>query len=166
MKFMSQLPTKQRLMMAATLVLVVTFVVLVSWAVYTFFTVERGMVIHRLETEPSRLASTLFFEKMTALAQLAVALLGGTWAFLTLAETKVHVKGWPTITCFALANLSLACSLLVYVYGYDFIVARIFYHATFDIDAPFVALVQKSQQLFFLKGIFDLGATIILGRHT
>lgn len=162
---MSQLPTKQRWMMVAALVLVVTFVVLISWAVYTFFTVERGMVIHRLETETSRLASTLVFEKMTALAQLAIVLLGGTWAFLTLAETTVHVKGWPTIMCFALVNVSLVCSLLSYVYGYDFIVARIFYHASFDIDAPFVALMQKSQQLFFLKGVIDLGFTIILGRH-
>ncbi|HXF65696.1 MAG TPA: PEGA domain-containing protein [Burkholderiales bacterium] len=102
---------------------------------------------------------------MTALAQLAVALLGGTWAFITLADTTVHIRGWPTITCFALANLSLACSLLVYVYGYDFLVGRIFYHAAFDIDAPVVALVQTAQQFFFLKGVIDLGVTIILGRH-
>jgi hypothetical protein len=162
---MSQLPTKQRWMMATALVLVVIFAMLISWAVYTFFTVERGMVIYRLESEASRLASTLFFEKMTALAQLAIALIAGMWAFLTLAETTVHVKGRPTITCFALANLSLACSLLVYVYGYDFIVARIFYHGTFDIDAPLVVFVKETQQFFFLKGVIDLGFTIILGKH-
>jgi hypothetical protein len=151
--------------MFAAVLLGVAFVVLSCWALYTFSTVDRGMVIHRLDTESSRLASTLFFEKMTALAQLAVALLGGTWAFVTLAETTVHIKGWPTITCFALANISLACSLLVYVYGYDFLVGRIFYHATFDIDAPIVALTQNAQQYFFLGGVVDLGFTIILGRQ-
>lgn len=147
-------------------VLAAVFIGLCGWALQTFLTIDRGMVIYRLDAESSMLASTLFFEKMTALAQLAVALLGGTWAFITLAETTVHIRGWPTATCFTLANLSLACSLLVYVYGYDFLVGRIFYHATFDIDAPIVASVQSAQQYFFLKGVLDLGVTILIGRRT
>lgn len=162
---MNKLSAKQRWPVLTTLVLIVAFAMLFSWAVYTFTTVDSGMVINRLDTESSRLASTLFFQKMTALAQLEIALLGGTWAFLTLANTTVQVKGWPTITCFALANLCFVCSLVAYAYGYDFIVARIFYHRSFDIDAPLVVLVQNSQQFFFLMGVVDLVITIILGRH-
>jgi len=160
-----RLPTARWAVFVAVL-LAVVFIALCGWALHTFLTIDRGMVIYRLDAESSRLASNLFFEKMTALAQLAVALLGGTWAFITLAETTVRIRGWPTITCFSLANLSLASSLLVYVYGYDFLVGRIFYHATFDIDAPIVASVQSAQQYFFLKGVVDLGATILIGRRT
>ena len=120
---------------------------------------------YSLETEPSRLASNLYFSKLTALAQLTVGLLGGAWAILTLTDTSVKVDRWPTITCFTLANLSLILSLGIYVYGYDFIVARIFHHATFDIDAPFISFVSKSQQFLFLKGCIDIGFTIIFGRQ-
>ena len=124
------------------------------------------MAIYRLESEASRFASTLFFDKMTALAQVTIGLLGFAWALVTFADAKVDVKGCPTIACFILANVSLACSVFVYVYGYDFIVTRIFHHQSFDIDAPFIKFVSKSQQWLFLKGCFDLGATIMLGRHT
>ncbi len=108
----------------------------------------------------------MFFEKMTALAQLTIALLGATWALLTLADTEVNVKGWPTVMCFTLANLSFALSLIVYAYGYDFIVARVFHHASFDIDAPFVIAVKSWQQWLFLKGCVDLVCTILLGRNS
>ena len=152
-------------MVIITLILLAAFMALVIWALWQFSSVDRGMVIQRLDNETSRLATTLFFNKMTALAQLAIALLGGSWAFLSLVDTKVKIKGWTTIICFTLANLALASSLAVYAYGYDFIVARMFYHASFDIDAPFVGLVNTSQQLLFVKGCIDLGITILLGRN-
>ena len=148
-----------------TLILLAAFIALAIWALVKFSSVDRGMVIYSLNQETSRLATTLFFNKMTALAQLAIALLGGSWAFLSLVETTVKIKGWTTIVCFTLANLSLVSSLMVYAYGYDFIVARIFHHATFDIDAPFVGFVNTSQQLLFLKGCIDLGSTILIGRN-
>ncbi len=145
------------------LVLLASFAFLVGWILWQFFSINSGMEINRIDTEASRFASRLFFEKMTALAQLAVALLGGTWAFLTLAGTKVIIEDWPTKMCFWLANLSLAFSLIVYWWGYDFLTARIFYHAGFDIDAPVVGFVGSSQQLLFIKGCFDLVITIIFG---
>ncbi len=142
----------------------VGFAALLGRTLSQLFTADRGMVIHRLHSEPARLASAMFFDKMTALAQLTIALLGGTWALLTLADTKVKIKGWPIITCFILANASFMVSLFVYAYGYDFIVTRIFHHASFDVDAPLVTLVKSSQQLFFLKGCLDLVVTILVGR--
>ncbi len=81
-----------------TVILVLVLLALVSWALYELSTTSRGMGKHGLETESSRLASNLYFSKLTALAQLTVALLGGAWAFLTLTDTSVKVKGWPTIT--------------------------------------------------------------------
>jgi hypothetical protein len=152
-------------MATIAVLLCVSFGLLFFWLLYTWVNVERGMVIHRLGDETARLASTLFFAKMTALAQLAIALLGGTWAFLTLTATIVQIKRWPAKMCFALANVSLVCSLFAYTYGYDFLVTRIFYHASFDIDAPIVSLVQMGQQLFFVHGVIDLAFMIILGRR-
>jgi hypothetical protein len=152
-------------MVFIALLLLASFAALAFWVIWQFFTVDRGMVIRRLDNETSRFASKLFFDKMAVLAQLAIALIGGTWAFLTLANTTVRIKSWTTIICFTLANLSLVSSLAFYLYGYDFIVARIFYHASFDIDAPFICFVSKSQQWLFIKGCIDLVMTIILGRQ-
>jgi hypothetical protein len=151
-------------MVILTLILLAVFIGLAIWALWQFSSVDRGMVIQRLDNETSRLATTLVFNKMTAFAQLAIALLGGLWAFLSLADTIVKIKGWTTIMCFVLVNLSFVSSLGLYACGYDFIAGKIFYHASFDLDAPFVSFVKESQQLFFLNGCIDLGSTILLGR--
>jgi hypothetical protein len=150
---------------AITIALLVAFIALTSWTAYVFYTVDRGMAIHRLETETARLASGLFFEKMTAIAQLTIALLGGAWAFITVVDTHVQVKEWRAVTCFTLANISFILSLAVYVYGYDFIVARIFHHATFDVDAPFINEVRLGQQFLFLNGCINLAVTVLIGRR-
>lgn len=157
--------TPPRWQIVVTLIILLAFIALIFWTAYMFVTVDRGMAIHRLENETARLASTLFFNKMTALAQLSIGLLGGAWAFITLIETQVKVQEWPAITCFTMANISFILSLAVYAYGYDFIVARIFHHATFDIDAPLIINVSASQQFLFLNGCIDLGFTVLLGRR-
>jgi len=134
-------------------------------AAILYFDEDRSMAIYRLDSEASRLASTLFFAKMTAIAQLAVGLLGAAWAFLAPAGTKVPIRRADTIVCFVVANLSFVLSLLVYAYGYDFIVARIFHHAAFDIDAPFIVKVSSIQQLSFVLGCASMVITILLGRR-
>jgi|GEM_PF-2112249 len=149
-----------------TVLLLIIFFALALSMFIEFFTLDHGMEIKRLNKEAERLATRLYFDKMTTLAQLATALLGGLWAFLSLAKTKVKIKGCATITCFILANISLCLSLLIYAFGYNFIVERIFYHACFDIDAPIVRFVQNYQQLFFLIGSLCLIPTIIFGRET
>jgi len=148
----------------ATLLLV-AFICLIWWIGYEFLMQDRGMVIHQLDTEASRLASTLFFDKMTALAQLGVGLMGGIWALITLAETNVQVRGWALSLCLSVAIASLCASLLVYALGYDFIVSRIFYHHSFDVDAPYIAFIQKAQQFAFLLGLAGTGITVLLGRR-
>ena len=145
-----------------TLVLVLAFGAMVIYAVYLLATVTRGMSIYELESEAARLASTLYFEKLTAVAQTTVALLGALWVFRTFADTRVDIRGWHVVTCFWLTNLSFAFSLIVhYGYGYDFIISRMFYHFTFDIDAPFVRFVSDWQLAFFIFGCvcFVLTAT-------
>ncbi len=85
--------------MVVALLLGAALAALLTWTLLQLLTADRGMVINRLESEPSRLASTMFFQKMTALAQLTVALIGATWALVTLANTQVKVQGWPTPLC-------------------------------------------------------------------
>lgn len=157
---------QSRLYRGMSITLVILFTALMVWAAVIFFTEDRSMAIRRLETESARLASGLFFEKMTAIAQLAVGLLGAAWAFLTLTEGRATLNTRDTVICFTIANLSFALSLVVYAFGYDFIVTRIFHHSTFDIDAPFVASVSRIQQLTFILGCVSLGITIFLGRRT
>ena len=144
-------------------VLLAISAVLAWWAVDVLLHEDRTMAIHRLNDEAERYASTLFFEKMNALAQVCIGLVGAAWAFLTLSDTKVRITGAETVMCFAAANISLVISVVVYHVGYDFIVGRIFHHKAFDIDAPFVTKVNSLQQLTFLFGIVCLGLAAIFG---
>ena len=147
-------------------VLACLFLLLLGRTLYVFLFVDRGMVLYDLGPEPARIASTLFFEKMTAIAQVTIALFGATWALLLLPDVRTKVAGWQAVTCFALANLSFGLSLLVYALGYDFIVARVFHHHTFDLDAPFILGISNCQQYSFLFGCVSLVATILIGRRS
>jgi hypothetical protein len=137
-----------------------------AYFAYSWFTVDTGFEIHRLSDEPSRLASTMFFDKLTSISQLTLALLGATWAMVAVQDTKVTLANRPTRIAFGLTNASFVLSLLVYSRGYDFIIQRIFHHQAFDIDAPFVCLVNTGQQSFFIFGCIALVCTILLGRRT
>lgn len=136
-----------------------------SYVAYRYNTLELGMSKVALTDEARRLASTLFFDRMTALAQLTLGLLGATWALLSLAETRVSIRGWPTVWCFVIVNLAYAASLVLYMFGYDLIVKRMFHHLAFDIDAEFVQFVNEYQQWLFLEGSIALAATILIGRR-
>lgn len=139
---------------------------LATWIVYRFHSLDRGMVIYHLDTDSARLASQFYFEKMTAIAQVTIAVLGAAWALLAVSDTKVRLIRWTAKLGFILANASLGVSLIIYSYSYDFIVARIFHHSAFDIDAPFVVFVQHAQQALLVAGLLDLVATIWLGSRS
>lgn len=157
-------PSEYKFRTAVAVLLSLVFLAMVVYATYLFFTVSRGMSAYVLDKEVARLASTLYFDKLTAIAQLTVALLGATWAFRTLPGTRVSLKGWQVNGCFWLTNFSFAFSLIVhYGYGYDFIVSRMFHHLTFDIDAPFVRFISNWQLAFFVFGCFCLLFTVFLG---
>ena len=148
----------------AAIVVPIALLLLVIWTGKNFYDTPEGMSIYPLEGEPQRMATRLFFEKMTAIAQLSIALLGGMWAFFTLSGTQIKINKIDTKVCFVSTNIAFAVSLLIYTYGYDFFMSRIFHHNTFDIDAPFVTFVRNYQQVFFLFGCISLVTTIVLGK--
>jgi hypothetical protein len=92
--------------------MVIAFAILVAWTIHEYATLERGMVVHKIDAETAQLASTLFFDKMTAIAQVTIALLGGAWAFLTLTDIQITTKDAATRTCLTLANFCLLFSLI------------------------------------------------------
>jgi len=147
-----------------TVVYLISSIILIVWIFYSFFTFAPGMAIEDLSSNTKRLATNFFFNKMTAFAQLSIALLGGLWAFLSLADTQIKIEGWEIVTCFGLTNLMLGSSLISYAWGYDFIVERLFYHSSFDIEAPLVSFVKNTQQYLFLDGCLGFCITIIFGR--
>lgn len=156
--------SRTTLLTTITVALSLVFTTMTVYATYLLFTVNRGMSVYELDSDVARLASTLYFDKLTAIAQLTVALLGAAWAFYTLASTRVNLKGRQVIVCFYLTNLSFVFSLVVhYWYGYDFIVSRMFHHLTFDIDAPFVRFVSNWQIAFFVLGCVCLLVTVVFG---
>lgn len=133
---------------------------LVLWAVYVIWAVDRSMEIYDLSHETKKLASTLYFEKMTAIAQVTIGVIGGTWALLMFGDRAKVTKGLSR-WYFVLASIAFGASLVTYSFGYDFIVARLFHHGAFDIDTPFVADVRNCQVFLFVKGCLDLVGTAL-----
>jgi hypothetical protein len=151
---------------AVAVVFAIIFAVTAFYVIYQYSTLDRAMSKMPLTDDVRKLASTLFFDRMTALAQLTLALIGATWALLSVAEMRVEVmRVWPALWCFLIANLAYIASLALYVFGYNFIVSRMFHHLAFDIDADFVQFVNEYQQWLFLEGCIALGATILIGRR-
>jgi hypothetical protein len=144
-------------------------IIFAATAVYVicqYSTLDRAMSKVPLDDDVRKLASTLFFDRMTALAQLTLALIGALWALLSVAETRVEVlRVWPALWCFVIANLAYVASVMLYASGYNLIVSRMFHHLAFDIDADFVQFVNDYQQWLFLEGSVALGATILIGRR-
>jgi hypothetical protein len=138
----------------------VALAIMALWAVWRLFTVDRAMEIYDLSKGTTQLASTLFFGKLTAIAQVTIAIVGGTWALLIFADRSQVTKGFKR-KYFVLANISFAASLLIYSVGYDFIVERLFHHGAFDVDAPFITAIRNWQLAFFLMGCADLVGTAI-----
>lgn len=151
---------------AVAVLFAIIFAATACYVVYQYSTLDRAMTKVPLTDDVRKLASTLFFDRMTALAQLSLALVGAAWALLSVAEMRVEVaRVWPALLCFVIANLAYGASLMLYVSGYNFIVSRMFHHLAFDIDAEFVQFVNDYQQWLFLEGCLALGATILIGRR-
>jgi hypothetical protein len=151
---------------AVAVVFAIIFAVTAFYVIYKYSTLDRAMSKMPLTDDVRKLASTLFFDRMTALAQLTLALIGAAWALLSVSETRIEVmRLWPPLWCFVIANLAFIASLALYVFGYNFIVSRMFHHLAFDIDADFVQFVNEYQQWLFLEGCIALGATILIGRR-
>ena len=151
---------------AVAVVFAIIFAVTAFYVIYQYSTLDRAMSKIPLTDDIRKLASTLFFDRMTALAQLTLALIGAAWALLSVTETRVEVmRVRPALWCFLIANLAYIASLALYVLGYNFIVSRMFHHLAFDIDADFVQFVNEYQQWLFLEGCIALGATILIGRR-
>lgn len=145
-----------------TILTMALLVLLIYWG-HSLFVTDRSMEKFDLNSEAARLASNLFFAKMTAIAQITVALIAAAWALVTLSDVSVRVEGASSSICFWLANASFGFSLLAYAIGHDFIVERVFHHATFDIDAEYIKAIKNSQQTLFLNGLLDLVVSIFYG---
>jgi hypothetical protein len=118
------------------------------------------MEIYDLSKGTKELASTLFFGKLTAVAQVTIAIIGGIWASLMFSDRTQLTAGLRR-KYFVLANIAFGTSLIVYSLGYDFIVERLFHHGAFDVDAEFIRAVRNWQLAFFIKGCIDLVGTVL-----
>jgi hypothetical protein len=126
---------------------------------------DTGMEKRRLSSEEKRLASDLFFGKMTAIAQVEIAVLGGAWALLFLAESRVSFRTFSSYCLLVATTLCFLTSLVAYDFGYDFVVRRIFDHETLDIHAPVVEFWWHWQRLPFVVGCLALAITILVCRR-
>lgn len=140
------------------------FLCLLVFFIFVFFDTDSHMEIHRVDSETSRMASLLFFEKMVSISQASIALLGGAWALITLTDTRIQFSKLSVVAGFVVFNLSMTVSLLIYYFGYDFIVERVFYHLAFDMEAPYVMFYKNFQSIFFVYGVFSLGMMVLFGR--
>lgn len=125
-----------------------------------------GMEIVNLDkSEAKRIATTLFFSKLESIGKISLALVGVLWAFVIYTGNKICIRTtWQKIL-FVVTNLFLFFSFGSYFLGYDFLLGRIFYHSTIDIEAPVVQFWRMAQFVYFTLGIICFIGIILLCRE-
>ncbi|OPY75875.1 MAG: hypothetical protein A4E64_01753 [Syntrophorhabdus sp. PtaU1.Bin058] len=124
---------------------------------------DTGMEIINLNnSEAKRIATTLFFSKLESVGKISLALLGVLWAFIIYTGNRINIRTMSQINLFIVTNLCLLFSFGSYFWGYDFLLSRIFYHSTIDLEAPIVKFYSIAQLVYFISGIFWFVITILL----
>ncbi len=131
--------------------------------IWKFITTDNGMVFYDIDKSPSKaLAVSLYFKKLETIGKISLTLIGALWAFLVYTENRVDIKRWDQILLFVTSNLFLLCSFATYYIGFDFVMGRIFYHATIDFQAPIISFWDMAQTINFLGGISCSTLTVLV----
>ncbi len=130
--------------------------IVITGSLWVYFKdIDQGMEIVNLEvSESKRMATTLFFSKLESIGKISVAILGVLWAFVIYTGTRIYIQTAAQIALFGASNIYLLMSFITYSLGYDFLLGRIFYHSTIDLEAPIVLFWSKAQIVYFSMGLF------------
>lgn len=135
---------------------------LIIWFVIKFFLTDSGMEIVDLNKNEAKCISVkLYFEKLKAIGEISLALIGLLWALVIYKNNKIKIISFGQKSMFIATNFLFFGSFLLYFLGYDFVLGRIFFHSSFDLSAPVVSLWREGQLLFFFFGIIWLILTLL-----
>jgi hypothetical protein len=126
-----------------------------------YFSIQRGMDIVKVDTA-EQVAIERFFDKLENIGEMSLVLIGALWTLFVYGESRVRPRGGCEWTLFASANLHFAASFLIYFVGTDFLVSRLFYHSSIDLDAPIVSYWRQWQLVYFVGGLLSLVASILV----
>ena len=136
---------------------------LTLWVIIRYFNTDSGMEISEaLKHNAQEIAVNLFFEKLTSIGEISLALIGVLWAFVVYKGSKIKIKTFHQKAIFAITNFFFLGSFLLYQKGYDLVLARLFFHNSIDLSAPIVSLWIEGQILFFVCGIICTVFTLLL----
>ena len=145
---------------------IIIFIIITIIFLGYYIYIDKGMVIINLDASNTKqLATDLFFNKLESIGKMSLALLGALWAIVIYKESKIKIKTSSQRRLFILTNLFLLGSFASYFLGYDFLVARIFYHSTIDLGAPIVGFWRLMQLVYFLTGLVWFVITVYFCRE-
>lgn len=107
-----------------------------------------------------------YFSKLQNLGSLALALTGALWALVIYPkDAAVSVIDKWRLMLVIIATLFFLTSFVLYSLGYDFLIGRMFFHDTFDLEAPIVQFWSDSQSLCFAFGVASFLLIILACRR-
>ncbi len=124
--------------------------------------IDTGMELVKLDNQAKIIATNMFFSQLESVGKISLTLIGLMWAFIIYKASRVEIRGFSRICLFVQSNIFLLLSFLAYFIGEDFLIGRIFYHATIDLSAPIVNFWLSMQRQFFIFGLIWSAVTILL----
>lgn len=130
---------------------------------YTLYSnIDTGMELVELNNQAKLIATNMFFSQLESIGKISLTLLGVLWAFVIYKASRIKIRGSMRICLFIQTNIFLLISFVSYFVGEEFLISRIFYHATIDLEAPIVNFWLLAQRRFFIFGLIWLVLTIFL----
>jgi hypothetical protein len=140
---------------------VILLILIISFFI-RYVNIDKGMELIELNNQAKIIATNKFFSQLESIGKISLTLLGVLWAFVIYKASRVKIQGFARICLFIQSNIFLLASFCAYFKGENFLISRIFYHATIDLEAPIVNFWLLMQQRFFIWGLAWSVLTIIL----
>ena len=145
----------------ATIGFLLFFGMLISFSSY-YRNIDGGMKLVELNTEAKMIAVNRFFSQLESIGTISITLIGVLWAFIIYGASRVKIKRLTEKCLFVQSNLFLLISFATCFFSERFLIGRLFYHSTIDLNAPIVNFGLSMQQSFFISGLIWSVLTILV----
>lgn len=138
-------------------------IVLVIGFIIYFCNIDDGMRKIEIKDNGVRaIAVNMFAAQLEAIGNLSLTLIGAFLALLIYGESKLQIKNYSNVYLVSQTIGFFVASFLGYFLGQSFLISRLFYHGSIDLEAPIVNFWIYSQIVFFVAGLVWAVVTIVI----
>jgi sterol desaturase/sphingolipid hydroxylase (fatty acid hydroxylase superfamily) len=146
----------------STIGFVITAILVIGFIIY-FCNIDDGM--RKIEIKDSGVRVTavnMFAAQLEAIGSLSLTLIGAFLALLIYGESKLQIRGYSKVYLVFQTIAFFVVSFLGYFLGQRFLISRLFYHGSIDLEAPVINFWIYFQIVFFVMGLVWAVVTIII----